>query len=77
MIKALIITPSAIKIVFSTIESAPIISIIGVKIIVQGIATITTKIPDKFSVAIVANMTIKAIIEITPYRDVTMIGNLD
>ena len=77
MIKALITTPSAIKAVFSTIESAPIASMIDVKIIVQGIATNTTKIPDKLSVAIVANISTKARIEIIIYMNVMITGNLN
>ena len=63
--KAFKITPSAIKAVFNAIESSPRASIIGVNNIVHGIATRTTNIPDRLSVAIVANIRIKARIDMT------------
>ena len=56
-------TPSTIRTVFNAIELLPIISINWVKSIDHGIATRTTKMPDKLSVAIVANIKIKARIE--------------
>jgi len=48
------------------IESIPILSIRGEKYIDHGIATSTTKIPERLSVSMVANMRTKAMREITP-----------
>ena len=70
-------TPSAIKTVFRTIESTPITSMIEVKSIVQGIATRTTKIPDRLSVPMLANIRTKAKTEIKIYIEVNIMGSFD
>lgn len=64
--KAFIITPTTIKRVLMIIESIPIFSIRGEKYIDHGMATSTTKIPERLSVSIVANMRTKAMIESAP-----------
>jgi hypothetical protein len=55
------LTPIAIKTVFKTIESIAKLSINNMD---HGMATNTTKIPERLSVAIVANINIKASNEI-------------